>query len=195
MSPPAARTLRETKKQRTREVIMSVATALFDEHGYDAVTVGAVAEAAEVGQRTLYRHFADKEDFLFSGEDELYDAMKRAAADAPDGTSGLDVLAHAVRATVGLLESDRAMLVRRARVIARTPALQARERTKQAALQQMFVGELERRGHAQDRARLVAAVGTACVGEAITRWLEHEDEGTLARALDGVEEELRSLLR
>jgi AcrR family transcriptional regulator len=192
VGPPVARTLREVKKQRTREVIMAVATALFDEHGYDAVTVGAVAEAAEVGQRTLYRHFADKEDFLFSGEDELHDAMQRAAADAPPGSSGPAVVAHAVRATTDLLESDRAMLVRRARVIARTPVLQARERTKHAALQQVFVEELTRRGHDRDRARLVAAIGTACVGEAITRWLEHDD-GTLTQALDGVEAELRSL--
>jgi len=172
---------------------MAAATTLFDEHGYDAVTVGAVAEAAEVGQRTLYRHFADKEDFLFAGEDELYDAMSRAAAAAPAGSSGPAVLAHGVRASTELLETDRAMLVRRARVIARTPALQARERTKHAALQQVFVEELVRRGHRRDGARLVAAIGTACVGEAIARWLDDANGGTLTQALDGVEAELRSL--
>jgi AcrR family transcriptional regulator len=190
---PVAPSLREVKKRRTREAIAAAATRLFDEQGYDAVTVAEVAEAAEVGQRTLYRHFSDKEDFLFADEEDLHDAMRRAAAAAPAGCTGPAVIVHAVRTVAKTLEPDRSAFVRRARVIARTPALRAREGLKHVALQQIFVDELVRRGDPQERARLVAGIGVACVGEALTRWLEAPDGVTLARAVDDVEAEARSL--
>jgi AcrR family transcriptional regulator len=193
VSRPDAPTLREVKKRRTREAIVAAATNLFDEYGYDAVTVAAVAEAAEVGQRTLYRHFADKEDFLFADDDALHDAMRRAAAGAPEGSNGLVIISRAARAAADLLEPDHEMLCRRARVIARTPALRAREGLKQDALQQLVLAELEARGYPRAQARLVAAIGIACVGEALTRWLEDSDAGTLTEALDAVEDEVCSL--
>lgn len=187
MSTPS---LREVKKRRTRDAIVAAATRLFDEHGYDAVTVAAVAEAAEVGQRTLYRHFADKEDFLFGGDDEVHDVIAAAAASAPPGSTAQEILARAVRAGAAVLEADRAMLARRARVIARTPALQARDGMKHARLQQLFVDELVRRGHPHDRARLVAGIGIVCVTEALTRWLEDPDGGTLDEVLGAVQAEV-----
>ncbi|MEJ2865521.1 TetR/AcrR family transcriptional regulator [Actinomycetospora flava] len=190
MSTPS---LREVKKRRTRDAIVAAATRLFDEHGYDAVTVAQVAEAAEVGQRTLYRHFADKEDFLFGGDEEVAQVMAAAAASAPAGSTGPAILRHAVRAGAEVIEPDRATLARRARVIARTPALQARDGMKHARMQQLFVDELVRRGHPHDRARLTAGVGIACVTEALTRWLEGPDGTTLDEALDAVEAEVRTL--
>ncbi|MEQ3550379.1 TetR family transcriptional regulator [Pseudonocardia nematodicida] len=193
MTDPAAPNLREIKKRRTRAAIVAAAMNLFDEHGYDAVTVAAVAEAAEVGQRTLYRHFADKEDFLFAPDDELHHAMTRAAAAAPDDGTGLAVFVHAVRAAAEILEPQREMLVRRARVIARTPALQAREGLKQAALQQLFTDELVRRGHPPERARLVAGIGMTCAGEALARWLEDPDHGSLDEIIAGVEADAGTL--
>jgi hypothetical protein len=78
-------------------------------------------------------------------------------------------------------------------VIARTPALRAREALKQDALQQLVLDELEARGHPREQARLVAAIGIACVGEALTRWLEDPDAGTLTEALDAVEDEVCAL--
>lgn len=195
MSRPDAPTLREVKRRRTRDAIVCAATNLFDEHGYDAVTVAAVAEAAEVGQRTLYRHFADKVDFLFADDEALHDAMKQAAAAVPPGCTPLAVISGAARAAADLLEPERELLVRRARVIARTPALQAREGLKHAALQQLVVDELERRDYPREQARLIAGIGIACVGEALTRWLEDPDAGTLIEALDAVEAEVCALNR
>ncbi|MEJ2889604.1 TetR/AcrR family transcriptional regulator [Actinomycetospora aeridis] len=191
MSTPS---LREVKKQRTRDTIVAAAARLFDEHGYDAVTVAEVAEAAEVGPRTLYRHFADKEDFLFAKDAEHHAAITRAAAGAPADATPAAILSRAVREVAALVEPDRDMLVRRARVTARTPALQAREAMKHAVMQQLFVDELVRRGHPPQRARLVAGLGIACVVEALTRWLEGPDGVTLVEAFDAVESEVAALV-
>ena len=70
--------LRERKKARTRAAISAAALRLFAERGYEAVTIADVAAAAEVGQRTVFRYFGDKDELLF-GEDL---AFRAALADA-----------------------------------------------------------------------------------------------------------------
>ncbi len=42
--------------------------------------------------------------------------------------------------------------------------------------------------------RLVAGIGITCVIEALTRWLDDPDAGSLVRTLDGVEAEVRALV-
>ncbi|QRP46014.1 TetR/AcrR family transcriptional regulator [Amycolatopsis sp. FDAARGOS 1241] len=56
--------LRERKKQRTHDAISNAAIDLFLEHGFDAVSISQVAEAAEVSRRTLFAYFPAKEDLV-----------------------------------------------------------------------------------------------------------------------------------
>ncbi|MYT05538.1 MULTISPECIES: TetR family transcriptional regulator [Streptomyces] len=55
-------TLRERKKQRTREALLRVAIELFTSRGYEQTTVDDIADAVGVSQRTFFRYFAGKED-------------------------------------------------------------------------------------------------------------------------------------
>ena len=48
----------------TREAIRAAAVELFVRHGFDAVSVEEVADAADVGASTVYRHFPTKEDLV-----------------------------------------------------------------------------------------------------------------------------------
>lgn len=62
--------LRERKKQRTREAISNAAFTLFEESGFDGVSVADIAAAAEVSKPTLFAYFPTKEDLVlhrFSG--------------------------------------------------------------------------------------------------------------------------------
>jgi AcrR family transcriptional regulator len=63
VSPPVL-TRRDRKRLATREAIRSAAVELFIRHGFDAVSVEEVAEAADVGASTVYRHFPTKEDLV-----------------------------------------------------------------------------------------------------------------------------------
>ncbi len=56
--------LRETKAVKTRKRILSEALRLFKRDGYEQTTVEAIAEAAEIGPRTLYRYFPSKDLIL-----------------------------------------------------------------------------------------------------------------------------------
>lgn len=62
---------RGLKKQRTRQAISDVATRLFIEHGFEAVTIARIADAAQVAKMTVTNHFARKEDLVFDVHEEF----------------------------------------------------------------------------------------------------------------------------
>lgn len=88
--------LRESKKQATRERISDVATALFHERGFDAVTIEEIAQAAKVSKMTVTNYFARKEELMLDREDDLKLVPLRAALrERPRGQSLVDtVRAH-----------------------------------------------------------------------------------------------------
>jgi AcrR family transcriptional regulator len=72
--------LRERKKQQTWGLIAQTAHRLFQEHGFDAVTVTDVAREADVSRKTVFNYFPTKEDLFYSGleffEARLLDAIR-----------------------------------------------------------------------------------------------------------------------
>jgi len=52
------------KAQRTRAAILDAAARLFAEHGYQATSVGDVANAAGVSLGTVYQYFRDRSDLV-----------------------------------------------------------------------------------------------------------------------------------
>jgi len=126
--------LRERKKEQTRRLIADTAWRLFADRGFDRVTVAEVAREAEVAVATVFNYFPTKEDlFLFrleAFEAELVDAV----AARPVGQPALAAVRHHLLDTGGLLAGveagDPQALARLRtvnRVIADSPALQARE--------------------------------------------------------------------
>lgn len=53
---------RDARKRKTRESILAAARSLFQAHGYDAVKMADIAEAADVHITTLFIHFGAKRD-------------------------------------------------------------------------------------------------------------------------------------
>ena len=52
---------REREKNRLREQILGAARELFAEHGYEKVTMRAIAKRIEYSPTAIYLHFADKQ--------------------------------------------------------------------------------------------------------------------------------------
>ncbi len=117
-------TLRERKKQRTREHLSRVAMKLFADRGLHAVTIEEICERAEVSPRTFFRYFPSKEDVVFTN-----DAARRAivrdalARQLPDETLSA-AARRAIRALIAHdLQEDRDTARLRARLLANEPAL------------------------------------------------------------------------
>jgi AcrR family transcriptional regulator len=83
--PRPPRGLRERKRIETRQRIADIATVLFFQRGFDAVTVAEIATAADVSKVTVFNYFPRKEDMLFDRAPEaeamLVDAVEQRAAE------------------------------------------------------------------------------------------------------------------
>lgn len=153
-----------------RARLREAALDLYAEQGYDATTTAQIAARAGVTERTYFRHFADKREVLFDGEQELRDLMCGAVASAPAGLTPLHQVLRAYRAAVPLFVTGRSTAQRRVQVIETSPALQERAHAKVAALSEALIGELQERDVQQPTARLAVRAGAAVFEHAVSAW-------------------------
>jgi AcrR family transcriptional regulator len=73
--------LRERKKAATRQAISDVATRLFEERGFEQVTVAEIAAAADVSVKTVFNYFGSKEELFFDREAEILEGMIRTLSE------------------------------------------------------------------------------------------------------------------
>lgn len=80
-----AEALRDRKKRETRQRISDIATMMFAERGFDAVTVAEVAEAADVSKMTVFNYFPRKEDLLLDRHEDRLVTLRAVVRDRPAG--------------------------------------------------------------------------------------------------------------
>ena len=182
-----------------RQRLQDAALALYRDQGYDVTTTAQIAAAAGVTERTYFRHFADKREVFFEGEEQLRRTWLEALAALPGDVPPLAALLVAARATVPLLEANRPVVERRRPVIAVTPALRERELTKVTHLVEALAAALTERGLAPGRALLAAQVGFAAIARATAAWYAEparpaaEEPGSLTAHLAAAFAELAEL--
>jgi AcrR family transcriptional regulator len=85
--------LRESKKRETRQRISDVATALFFERGFEAVTLDEIALAAGVSKMTVLNYFSRKEELMLDREDDLkLLPFRQALRERASGQAPMDAL-------------------------------------------------------------------------------------------------------
>ncbi|GAA2081623.1 TetR/AcrR family transcriptional regulator [Pseudolysinimonas kribbensis] len=146
---------------RTRERIARIASRLFLERGFDAVTVAEVAREAGVSSVTVFNHFPRKEDLFLDRAVDASDVLLGAVRDRDPGT---DVLA-ALHAAADDLVARRHALSGLAplaapffRTVAASPALISRARELGFDLERTLAKELERDPGFDGDATLLAAL-------------------------------------
>jgi AcrR family transcriptional regulator len=161
-------TLRERKQQRTRDAIVEAAFELFEERGFDRVTVTDIAERAEVGRATFFRYFGDKQEVVFGKDQDLDPAIAEAAAltaGTPIGDSLPDALVLVRRIVVAFVEQlveHPTAYLRHERLVAQHPELLARSLTKQRRYATELTKLLTTAGATPETALLAAELALAC---------------------------------
>lgn len=121
--PARAAPLGRPKDPEKRAALVEAAGTLFCQHGFDAVSVEAIAQAAGVSKLTVYSHFGDKEGlFTAAVEARCQQQMPHGLFTHPADLPLRDALTLIGHAFVELVFSDDAMQLMR--MIAAQPAQQ-----------------------------------------------------------------------
>lgn len=195
-------TLRERKKQRTRDALLRAAVELFTSQGYEATTVDEIAEAVDVSQRTFFRYFTGKDEAALALVEMTVARFVEAVRARPAHEAPMQALRRAVvegwYSINEVVESvvPVELYLRMYRVIESTPVLLAAHLRRSAEAEEDLVRVIaEREGldaDADPRPRLAVAVFSGVMRVAERQWSAGGDlspEGVrllTARYLDGV---------
>jgi AcrR family transcriptional regulator len=159
-----------------RERLETAALELFAQHGYDDTTVTQIAERAGLNRATFFRHFTDKREVLFGGEDKLAvllaDGIRSAALDS---TLSDSLLAAFVAADAVMTAEQRAKAAIRVRVLATNAEVQERGLLKHARIAEAISAALRERGFDELTGRLGAELGMLAFSVGVQRWMEAGD--------------------
>ncbi|MFB6987557.1 TetR/AcrR family transcriptional regulator [Streptomyces sp. NPDC056178] len=171
--------LRERKKRQTRQHLSDVATGLFLERGFDAVTIAEIARAADVSVNTVYNYFPTKEDLFLDRSRSIVDRLSRYVRGRDKGESAADAVLRELRVqvegvspTVGLIEG----YAHFARVVEGADGLKARLwHVQQEALLHLETTLQEESGaEADDPAPILVAGQLSWVQSTLTGYIGRE---------------------
>lgn len=122
--------LRERKKRQTREQIFDAASRLFQQRGFDGVSVAEIARAADVSEVTVFNYFPTKEDLFYGGMQFFEEQLIESVRSRRSGDSALKAFRRKLLADTERLASKEGAdgILRASRVVSASPALLARER-------------------------------------------------------------------
>src|SRR5436305_13321735 len=91
-----------------RERLIHAAVELFAEQGYEATTVNEIAErAGGLTKTTFFRHFTDKREVLFAGQEIHNRITAEAIAEAPESATPLETVGLALDGLASSFAEDR----------------------------------------------------------------------------------------
>lgn len=104
--------------------VQDAALALFENRGYDSVSIEEIAEEAAVGVATVYRHFGTKERIVLWDEydAEIFSSFDKAVREMRTLQAMLATLSAGLSK---IHDKDKRRVLRRGRLLLKVPALQS----------------------------------------------------------------------
>ncbi|GAB2700998.1 TetR/AcrR family transcriptional regulator [Paenibacillus thermoaerophilus] len=99
--------------QEVSRVILQTASALFEEHGIEAVSMHQIAKCAGIGQGTLYRRYANKSDLCMDLIQNQFNRFVEGMDDYIERSVGIppsEKLCELVRRLLALFEKESKLL-------------------------------------------------------------------------------------
>ena len=161
--------LRARKRKQTWLAIHAAALSLFEEHGFDAVSVDQIAAAANVARGTFFNYFDSKEELVVTYGPHEAEFQRRLMQERPDDEPLWESM---VQIIMGYLEEFEAQIIVHLRLKAGSPTLSRSARpTTERLVADLRVWARDRHPHlAEPEAMLIINVAVAALGTAVHYW-------------------------
>ncbi|MEO6532346.1 MAG: TetR family transcriptional regulator [Pseudolysinimonas sp.] len=171
-----------TKRERTRDALMTAALELFEERGYDATTAAAIADRAGVTEMTFFRHFPSKDAVLIADPYDplIADAIRRQPASRPALAAAIGGIAAAWTSVPAPVSAE---VRARLRIVSRTPSLRGALARNSAQTEAAIAEALVDRGSSSSDGRIAASATLGALNSALLEWADG-DEPDLGSAID-----------
>ncbi|SNY34958.1 DNA-binding transcriptional regulator, AcrR family [Paractinoplanes atraurantiacus] len=177
-----------------RERLEEAAIELFVEQGFAATTVPQITARAGLTTRTFFRHFADKREVLFGG-DEIPGMATRMIEQAPAGDDPMTVILDGLRAvTAARFEGRRDELRVRREIVRSDPGLRERDLRKRDSLRLAISAGFQARGIDPLRAALLAETAVMLLFVSFDEWLDQPGDRTLITIIEDALTALRQAI-
>jgi AcrR family transcriptional regulator len=168
----------------TRGRLLRAAVELFVERGYEATTAAQIADRANVTRTTLFRHFADKREILFQGQDELVALAAEGVAAAPRTSTPFEVLRAGILPLCAIHTEDRREIRQGlASVIPASPELRERAVHKRSAVTDALHAALSDRLGDDRQAGVLADLGVRAYYDGYAAWILAGEREPLAEVV------------
>ena len=157
--------------------LLSAAIELFEEQGYDATTAAQIAARAGLTKTTLFRHFADKREILFQGQEMLLTVASEGVERSDDSSTPFAALAAGIRELCAVHTTQGRDLGRRLDVIlSSSPELQERAIFKRFAITNALQSALTPRTSNGLEAGILADAGMRAYYDGFAAWIAVDDD-------------------
>ena len=165
--------------------IQTAALGLFEKRGFGGVTIEEVARAAGVSAPTVYRKFRTKEQLVLWDEydPELFKEISKRLGDSPPTWAVRDAMVICLEQ---IYRRDKARILRRTRLMTRTPALLELSLSVRGTMSRQMGKLFFERGASPSRfeAEVTAGAivgGLTCAGD---QWVREKGRRPLGRLID-----------
>jgi AcrR family transcriptional regulator len=175
-----------------RERLEQAAIELFVEQGFAATTVPQITARAGLTTRTFFRHFADKREVLFAGE-EIPAMAVRLIEQAPEDQDPMTLILEGLRFVArSRFEGRRDDLRVRRQIMRSDPGLQERDLRKRDSLRAAVRTGFLARGLDTTQAAVLAETAVTLLFVSFDEWLDQDGDRELFAI---IQETLASLRR
>jgi AcrR family transcriptional regulator len=172
---------RERKRKQTRHRIIEQALKLFLANGFEATTLDAIADAADISRRTFFYYFKSKEDIVLAFQGASIESLQPAILAASADQAPLDVVRNALMRMASTYASKDMVAIDR--LMISTEGLRARKQASYVQQEQALYAALcEKWPHPKRRTalRLVAMVSIGALRLAVEAWREDSSKRPIA---------------
>lgn len=168
---PEKEGLRERKRRQTRQRIIDAGLKLFLANGFEATTLDAIAEAADISRRTFFYYFKSKEDIVLAYQSGSIERLRDVIVSESPDRPPLDVVRNALVKLTSAYSAEEMLPIDR--LMTSTESLRARKQAHYVAQEQaLFAALCEVWPQPKRRAglRIVAMVSIGAVRLSLEAW-------------------------